>query len=64
MVGHVLSIERCEEIVKDMHRLRNPYMCAHGRPTMRFLFDLKELKNLHLDRSKTWRHRRQAPVIN
>lgn len=63
MVGHVLSIERCEEIVRGLRQLRNPWICAHGRPTMRYLFDLTEMKALHLDTQKTWRHRREAPQL-
>ena len=63
MVGHVLSTERCEEIIGELCSLRNPWICAHGRPTTRFLFDLNEMKRLHLDTQKTWRHRREAPNL-
>lgn len=49
MVGNVLPYEKCIEIVRNMSQLRNPYMCAHGRPTMRFLFDIKEMKSWHID---------------
>lgn len=40
MVGTTLNCAKMRNLVDHLHDLKNPWICAHGRPTMRFLFNL------------------------
>ena len=59
MVGKYLDIKKMGDLVEKLEPLRNPWICAHGRPTMRYLIDLQEMRQRHLDLSTTWRHARK-----
>ena len=50
-------------LVDRLRPLKNPWICAHGRPTMRYLVDLHEMRAKHLNFGSTWRHRRKAPTL-
>jgi|LauGreDrversion4_2_1035121.scaffolds.fasta_scaffold2244880_1 DNA mismatch repair ATPase MutL len=39
MVGDVLDSQAMQDICHVLKDLKNPWVCAHGRPTMRYLFD-------------------------
>lgn len=40
MIKDVLNIKQMKTVVDHMNELKNPWICAHGRPTIRFLFNL------------------------
>ena len=40
MIGRVLSTKEMERVVVKMHDLKDPWTCAHGRPTIRHVSDL------------------------
>ncbi|CAB9504250.1 protein MutL [Seminavis robusta] len=42
MVGTALSKKEMEKLVKHLDELDDPWKCAHGRPTLTHLVDLKE----------------------
>jgi DNA mismatch repair ATPase MutL len=43
MFGHVLSREQCEALLAALRRCRTPFQCAHGRPSLVPLGDLRTL---------------------
>jgi len=49
MVGHQLTPPKMKELVECLRPLKNPWICAHGRPTMRYLANLQEMRTKHLD---------------
>ena len=40
MIGRVLSTKEMERVVVKMHDLKDPWTCAHGRPTIHYVLDL------------------------
>ena len=42
--GDELTHAQCAEIVRRLAACRMPFQCAHGRPTMRHLSDLRALR--------------------
>jgi len=40
MIGRVLSTKEMERVVAKMQDLKDPWTCAHGRPTIRHVSDL------------------------
>ncbi|CAG8767961.1 4361_t:CDS:2, partial [Funneliformis caledonium] len=45
MIGDALNRQQMQKIVKRMGDIDQPWNCPHGRPTMRHLFDLSQVKN-------------------
>ena len=43
MIGTALTQRRMEELVQHMGTMEQPWNCPHGRPTMRHLFDLRNM---------------------
>ncbi|XP_055343428.1 mismatch repair endonuclease PMS2-like [Paramacrobiotus metropolitanus] len=46
MIGKPLNSFEMKTIVSHMADLKEPWRCAHGRPTMRHLFNIDDLENL------------------
>lgn len=44
--GDALSMRECELIVENLQDCRLPFQCAHGRPSIMPLLDLKQLAAL------------------
>ncbi|CDW91469.1 dna mismatch repair protein [Stylonychia lemnae] len=51
MVGMKLEKRRQREIVSGLYNLKDPWICAHGRPTMRYIMDIKDFKDKLLYKS-------------
>ena len=45
MIGRALSVSDMVKIVRRLKELEQPWNCPHGRPTMRHLVDLKDIRN-------------------
>ncbi|KAI9303200.1 hypothetical protein BJ944DRAFT_268794 [Cunninghamella echinulata] len=54
MIGDSLSKSQMVKIIRNMGKIDQPWNCPHGRPTMRHLMTLKDLKH------KAQNHRRQV----
>ncbi|ODV84289.1 hypothetical protein CANARDRAFT_201292 [[Candida] arabinofermentans NRRL YB-2248] len=46
MFGDVLSVEECQEMVEKLVQCKDPFRCAHGRPSVVPLVDLSEITRL------------------
>lgn len=44
MVGNALTKDKMREVVDHLEDLRKPWICAHGRPTMRYLLNIDEYR--------------------
>jgi DNA mismatch repair protein PMS2 len=44
MIGDVLTHRKMREHVDNMKSLREPWFCAHGRPTTVFIMNLDKFK--------------------
>ena len=44
-IGDTLTLKEMRAIVDNMSTLDHPWTCAHGRPTIRHLFNLKQLED-------------------
>jgi hypothetical protein len=53
MIGTSLSHKEMRSIVQQMHTVQSPWVCAHGRPTMRHVRDL----NNYLVKDDSWDNR-------
>ena len=42
MVGKKLETRKQREIVTNMSGMKDPWICAHGRPTMRYIIDIPD----------------------
>lgn len=40
MIGDHLTLAQMQMVVRNLESLRRPWICAHGRPTIRLLYDL------------------------
>lgn len=49
MIGEALVGSQMQTIVGHMSRLQNPWHCAHNRPTIRHLIDLRDISSLAND---------------
>ncbi|KAG9306232.1 hypothetical protein G9A89_016136 [Geosiphon pyriformis] len=45
MIGDSLTRQQMQKIVKNMGQIEQPWNCPHGRPSMRHLFDLSQIKS-------------------
>ncbi|XP_053211527.1 mismatch repair endonuclease PMS2-like [Panonychus citri] len=45
MINDSLDHKRMRNVLNNLVHLRNPWICAHGRPTIRFLFNINEIKS-------------------
>ncbi|RWS09943.1 mismatch repair endonuclease PMS2-like isoform X2 [Dinothrombium tinctorium] len=43
MIGKKLTISQMKTVVEHMSSLSNPWVCAHGRPSIRHLFNLNKI---------------------
>lgn len=43
MFGDVLETEECERLVRSLGESKWPFMCAHGRPSLRPLVEIEEI---------------------
>ncbi len=44
MFGDKLEQEKCKELVKKLGNCKDPFRCAHGRPSVVPLVNLKEVQ--------------------
>ena len=44
MVGNKLEHQKMRDLVDHLHRLKKPWICAHGRPTIRYIMNLDEYR--------------------
>eukprot|EP00347_Sterkiella_histriomuscorum_P000590 403375263 len=51
MVGKKLERRQQYEIVSGLSNLKDPWICAHGRPTMRYIMDIQDFQDKLLLRS-------------
>ena len=61
MVGCKLDKRRQREIVKNLNQLKSPWICAHGRPTMRYIMHIEDFRN-RLN-YKSYRRERKPPNL-
>lgn len=47
MFGDKLSKLECEELLSQLSKCKNPFICAHGRPSLLPLVDLSILEKLN-----------------
>ncbi|XP_074601076.1 mismatch repair endonuclease PMS2 [Brevipalpus obovatus] len=45
-INDPLDMKRMRAILNNMPKLKNPWVCAHGRPTIRFLFNVNEMSSI------------------
>lgn len=43
MINDPLDHKRMRNVLNNLTKLNNPWICAHGRPTVRFLFNINEI---------------------
>uniref|UniRef100_T1JXT2 DNA mismatch repair protein S5 domain-containing protein n=1 Tax=Tetranychus urticae TaxID=32264 RepID=T1JXT2_TETUR len=43
MINDPLDHKRMRNVLNNLTKLKNPWICAHGRPTVRFLFNINEI---------------------
>jgi DNA mismatch repair protein PMS2 len=48
MIGTTLEIHKMKQIIENLVKLVSPWNCPHGRPTMRYLYDLNKFKEFSL----------------
>ena len=61
MVGTKLERRRQKEVVGNLSGLKSPWICAHGRPTMRYIMDIEDFKSkLYY---KCYRRERRPPNL-
>ncbi|KNE69016.1 DNA mismatch repair protein MutL [Allomyces macrogynus ATCC 38327] len=46
MIGMPLERTRMVKVVRNLATMEHPWNCPHGRPTMRFLFDMRDLATI------------------
>jgi DNA mismatch repair protein MLH3 len=46
MFGDTLSFKTCDGLIKKLTRCKNPFECAHGRPTMVPLCNIDEISSV------------------
>ncbi|KAJ3372477.1 ATP-binding mismatch repair protein [Allomyces arbusculus] len=46
MIGMPLERTRMVKVVRNLATMEHPWNCPHGRPTMRFLFDMRDLETI------------------
>ncbi|KNE66959.1 DNA mismatch repair protein MutL [Allomyces macrogynus ATCC 38327] len=46
MIGMPLERTRMVKVVRNLAMMEHPWNCPHGRPTMRFLFDMRDLETI------------------
>ncbi|KAJ3362549.1 ATP-binding mismatch repair protein [Allomyces javanicus] len=46
MIGMPLERTRMMKVVRNLATMEHPWNCPHGRPTMRFLFDMRDLGSI------------------
>ena len=56
MIGKALSIPEMRSIVTNLGTIEQPWNCPHGRPTMRHLEDMKNVKRRKLMRTQELIH--------
>lgn len=56
MIGKALSHSEMRSIVKNLGTIEQPWNCPHGRPTMRHLEDMKNVKRRKLMRAQELIH--------
>ena len=47
MFGEALTKTKCQQLVDQLALTNNPFICAHGRPTLTPLCDLHKFENTH-----------------
>ena len=52
MIGTALSRSKLQTLVRHMSEMEHPWACPHGRPTMRHLFDLSQLRAMEAERAE------------
>lgn len=50
MFGDKLSKLECEEILNQLSKCKNPFMCAHGRPSLAPLVDLSIFEKINFQK--------------
>ena len=45
-INDPLDMKKMRAILNNMPKLKNPWVCAHGRPTVRFLFNIHQMKSI------------------
>jgi len=64
MFGDLLDEARCRDLVSDLMRCDLPFNCAHGRPSMVPLVDLRPLRAYKLEECRVHRsHRRNRLAL-
>ncbi|CDW74833.1 mismatch repair endonuclease pms2-like [Stylonychia lemnae] len=53
MVGNKLERRKQRELVQSLYHLKDPWICAHGRPTMRYIMDIKDFRDKLIFKSQT-----------
>ncbi|CCW69390.1 unnamed protein product [Phytomonas sp. Hart1] len=48
MIGTALSESTMRTILNNLSEIEQPWACPHGRPTLRHLFNMQNLKELHM----------------
>jgi DNA mismatch repair protein PMS2 len=48
MVGDVLKFAKMRKLVDNLVDMRKPWICAHGRPTMRYLLNIDEYRKKYM----------------
>jgi hypothetical protein len=61
MVGDILTKDKMRDVVDHLQELKKPWICAHGRPTMRYLLNIDEYRQRFMDAE--FKSRRQPPKI-
>eukprot|EP00347_Sterkiella_histriomuscorum_P011975 403370380 len=49
MIGKKLDSRKMRSLVDHLYKLKDPWICAHGRPTMRYLLNIQDFKDQVID---------------
>ncbi|CDW73097.1 dna mismatch repair protein [Stylonychia lemnae] len=44
MIGDKLNSQQIRDLIDHLYKLKEPWICAHGRPTMRYIMNIEDLK--------------------